>query len=112
MARRRVFSSLPARLTLLHVLIALPLLGILVYNASIAHERQKDDAVEEVLRTVRLVSSEQERLLEETRVLLTLLARLPAVRLHDSTECGTFFADLLKHARSAGRSAIAIPWGS
>jgi diguanylate cyclase (GGDEF)-like protein len=89
-------SSLRVRLLLLVVLIAVPMLGVLFYNASVQHRLETDAAEDDLVRTVHLVSSEQERLLEETRVLLSLLAQLPVVRHRDLAACSAFVRDLLQ----------------
>jgi hypothetical protein len=92
----RFFSSLRFRLLLLVLLAVVPALGLILYTAAEQREAAVVDAQENALRIARLAASDQERLVEGARQLLTALAQLPSVRNHDEAQCTLFLADLLK----------------
>ncbi len=87
--------SLRVRLTLLVLLAALPALGLLLLTAS----EQRTDAItagqSEARRVARLAAANQDGLIDQTRLLLNTLARLPEVQASDLTQCGPLFTNLV-----------------
>jgi steroid delta-isomerase-like uncharacterized protein len=76
------------------VLAVLPAVGLLLVTVT----EQRDDAVEkasaDAQQLARLAAADQGRLIESTRQLLTVLARLPEVQAGGES-CNVLFADLL-----------------
>lgn len=111
------------RLVLLIVLALLPSLALLIQTASEERRIIATSVEEGVLRLVRPVTAELERLLGGTRQLLLVLARLPEVRRFDSRGASALLADLREHnplyanigaVRPDGTvfaSALAVPQG-
>jgi len=94
--RRFPFRSLRTRLLLLVLLAVVPALGLILYNAWEDRRLEVADVQEDALRLARLISADQERLIEGTRQFLVALAQLPQVRGGDPKACNMLFADLLK----------------
>ncbi len=90
------FSSLRARLLLLILLAIIPAVGLILYTAAEQQRQAAIEVMESALRLARIVSGDQERLIEGARQLLAGLAQLPAVWRHDAGACGALFAALLK----------------
>jgi diguanylate cyclase (GGDEF)-like protein len=87
-------SSLRYRLLLLVLLAVLPALALIL---STAWEQKRQAAVgaqEDALRLARLVATDHERLIEGTRSLLTGLAQLSDVQMHNATACSALFAEV------------------
>jgi diguanylate cyclase (GGDEF)-like protein len=87
-------SSLRYRLLLLVLLAVLPALALIL---STAWEQQKQAAVgaqENALRLARGAATDHARLVEGARALLTGLAQLSAVQMHNSKACSTLFAEV------------------
>ncbi len=94
---RSAFSTLRVRLLLLVLLAIVPSLGVMLYTGLEQRRLTAIDVKEEALRLVRLTSANQERLIEGTRQLLIVLAKLPAVQNRHKTLCSALFANLLEH---------------
>lgn len=93
----RIFlSSLRTRLVLLVLLSVVPAIGLILYTASAQRRAATLEAQENTLQLVRLAANNQRQVVEGTRQLLTILAKLPVVRKGKSPECDRLFADLLK----------------
>jgi signal transduction histidine kinase len=92
---RRFFYSLRFRLLALVLLGVIPSVGLILYTAA----QQRADTTREVeagaLRTARLVSADQQRLVEDTRQLLTTLSYIPPIRSAEGPECDRILAELL-----------------
>ncbi|HWQ13382.1 MAG TPA: HD domain-containing phosphohydrolase [Roseiflexaceae bacterium] len=118
----RPFSSLRARLILLVLLAMVPVLGLLLYTASEQRQLAIAETQQETLRLARLASSNQQRLIEGARQLLTTFARLPQVREGDPSACSALMADILEQhpiyanfgvaARNGGVRCSAVPLSS
>lgn len=93
---RFVDWGLRARLLLLILLALVPMLALILYSAVVQQRQAAFDAERQALRVVRRASATHERLLGETRHLLTVLAQLPAVRDRDARACTPLFADILQ----------------
>jgi steroid delta-isomerase-like uncharacterized protein len=87
-------SNLRLRFLFLVVLAVLPAVGLLLITVT----EQRDDAVvkarADAQQLARLAAADQGRLIESTRQLLTVLARLPEVKAGGES-CNALFADLL-----------------
>jgi signal transduction histidine kinase len=93
-------ASLRTRLLLLVLLAAIPALGLALYTNLEERQLRKELVYEHAMRLSRLVSADHERLIEDTRQLLTTLAHLPAVRDRNPAACSALFADLLAQRSS------------
>jgi signal transduction histidine kinase len=100
-------TSLRTRLLLLVLLAVIPALGLTLYTNLEERQLRKALVYEHAMRLSRLVSADHERLIEDTRRLLTTLAHLPAVRDRNSAACSTLFADLLSRHSSYANLAVA-----
>jgi len=92
---RRLFG-LRFRLLVLVLLSVLPALALTLYTAA---EQRKGAAAEvqrDALRLARLASAGQERMIEGSRQLLVMMARLPEVRGDDPAAANAVLADLLR----------------
>jgi len=77
---RIFFSSLRTRLVLLVLLSVVPAIGLILYTASAQRRTATLEAQENTLQLVRLAANNQRQVVEGTRQLLTILAKLPVVR--------------------------------
>ncbi|MBI2357747.1 MAG: PAS domain S-box protein [Deltaproteobacteria bacterium] len=96
MTRFFSLSSLRARLMFLVLLAVVPALGLMLYNAREQRELAAMEAERSLRELVRIASDDYERLIDGTRQLLIVLARLPAVRQQDTAGCVAIMADLVK----------------
>lgn len=92
---RDALGSFRVRLNLLVLLAVLPALGFILYSAAEQRNQAAAHARESTLRMVQLAAADHERLIEGTRQLLRVVARVPAVR-SDSVTCRAFMADMRK----------------
>jgi predicted ester cyclase len=92
---RSLWKNLRVRFLLMVLLAVLPALGLLIYTADEQRDTALADAREEASRLAGLAATEEGRLIEGTRQLLVVLARLPEVRNGDADACNALFADLL-----------------
>jgi len=89
--------SILARLLLLVATALAPVVAIQVYD-EIEHRRAREAELHgEAVRLALLVGTEQERVLEGARQLLTGLAQLRGVRMHDKSACAELFGRLGPH---------------
>jgi signal transduction histidine kinase len=93
-------TSLRTRLLLLLLLAVIPALGLTLYTNLEERQLRKALVYEHAMRLSRLVSADHERLIEDTRRLLTTLAHLPAVRDRNPAACSALFAVLLAQRSS------------
>jgi len=82
-----VIASLRGRLVLLVLLPTIPLLGLALYSYVEQRDRASSQAQAEVLRLARLAAGDQQRVINEARLLLTAVSALPEVRNGDLTAC-------------------------
>lgn len=105
--RRFFLSSLRARVMLLVLLAVVPALSLILYTAHERRQQAATEAQESLLGLARNASDDYRWLIEGTRQLLMVLARLPAVRQHDPAACSTVMADLVKnHPHYLGLGAL------
>src|SRR6266704_5020107 len=110
--RFSLLSSLRVRLVLMVLLAIIPALGLMLWNAAEHRKAAALEAETSALRLAQLASSNQERVIEVARELLSALAQLPQVRKRDSQGCSALFANLLKQYRGYANLVAAEPNGS
>lgn len=104
-------QSLRLRVLLLVLLVLLPVVALLLFNAERLREARTEDAQRNALRFARAAASEEDRLIEGARQLLTALARLPAV--HQVREdCTPLFRALLPELPQYTNLGAALPDGT
>lgn len=89
------FSGVRVRLVLLVLLAVGPALGLIFYAAEEQRSAAVGEAQQNALRLARLVSANQDRLVEGAQQLLTALAQIPEVRSGRPDSCSAFLRDLL-----------------
>jgi hypothetical protein len=89
---RSLWKNLRVRFLLMVLLAVLPALGLLIYTADEQRDTALADAREEASRLAGLAATEEGRLIEGTRQLLVVLARLPEVRNGDADACNALFS--------------------
>lgn len=89
-----LLHNLRVRFLLLVLAALLPALGLLFVTADEQRDQAVDAAQEDAARLASLAAADQQRLIEGTRQLLVVLARLPEVRVA-SDSCDELLADLL-----------------
>ncbi len=92
---KRHFYSLRFRLILLVLLTLLPLSGVLGYEVWEEHQQAVLEARADVTGLAGAFSHQQEHLLQDSKSLLSALARLPEVRSLDEAACNARLAELL-----------------
>ncbi len=93
---KRIFASVRGRLLALVLLAVVPALALTLYTHLEERRLNAIQVQENALRLARLVSADQERLIEGARQLLASLARLPQVRMREATACSRLFAEFLE----------------
>jgi hypothetical protein len=84
-------QSIRARLLVLVLTVALPLVGLIAYNTASQARIDADDARAQASRAARVVAADTEQTLARTRALLLHLSKLPLVRALDGEhESGQF----------------------
>jgi steroid delta-isomerase-like uncharacterized protein len=106
------FSRLRVRLVLLVLLAVLPALGLLLYSANEQRQQAVAEAQDDALRLARLASTNQEHLIDGTRQLLVVLARLPEVNGGDAASCRSLLAALLARYSLYANLGVIAPDGA
>nr|WP_294510609.1 ATP-binding protein [uncultured Rhodopila sp.] len=88
--------TLLARLFVLIALTLLPVVATEIYNEFDARARRADEGKDQAMRLVRLEASEQSKVIEAARQLVTALGKTPSVRNRDSETCSAYFAELAR----------------
>ena len=89
-----VAVKLSARLLLLVLIAALPVLALQVYEQVELRAQRKEVVGEQALQLAHLAAAQQDQFVEGARALLTALARLPEVQRRDPEACSALFAEL------------------
>ncbi|MEY4745148.1 MAG: hypothetical protein RL272_1093 [Candidatus Parcubacteria bacterium] len=89
-------SEFRRRLAFFVVIILLPLYVLAVFNIYNGYQQAVNDETSNGLRIVRTIAAEQQRATEAVEPLLTILSRLPEVRMVDAAGCTPIFARLLE----------------
>jgi signal transduction histidine kinase len=93
---RKRWASLRLRLWLLVLLALIPALILMLYTAAEQRHHAVRDVQDQALRMAQIVSSDQERLINGTRHLLSVLAHVPDVRDRGPDVCSRFLSSLLE----------------
>jgi diguanylate cyclase (GGDEF)-like protein len=93
MSRLRL-SSLRYRLLLLVLLAALPAFALVFFTADEQERQAVQRAEDEALRVARAAATDQARLIAGARSLLTGLAQLSDVQMHNGRSCSSLFAEV------------------
>ena len=88
--------SLLTRLFVLVAIAVLPATAILAWTQFEAYERRVVEVHETALQRVKLVSSEQDRLIDGARQLLVALATMPMIVNREVDKCTTYLQDLVQ----------------
>lgn len=88
--------SLRVRSLLLVVLAVVPLFSFTLYNAAGERRMEIAQAGEKALNLAKIVSTNQERLIEGVRQLLVALAQVPDAKQRNPGVCSTLFNELLE----------------
>ncbi len=91
-----IFKSIRTHLLLLVLLSVLPALGIVIYMGMNWLHSDVKAAHNDALRVLQSLANDHERTMENTRQLLTTLAKLPDVRNQDAAACNRLFRTILK----------------
>ncbi len=89
------FSSLRFRSTLVVLVVLLPFVAYVAWDAHRDRLAAIDSALEDVKRTKENIVESQTQIVENTRALLDLIVRLPEVRQLDPTACSRTLASIL-----------------
>jgi PAS domain S-box-containing protein len=106
------FISLRARLLLLVLMAALPLLAVTLFANADLRRVAADDAKGEALRLARIAANDQRDSIMDTRQLLYALARLPETREPEAEACASLLSDLAAQYRQHAVLAVALPDGN
>jgi two-component system cell cycle sensor histidine kinase/response regulator CckA len=90
------FSSLRVRLILLVLFAIIPALGLTLYTGLEGRQHALTNARQEALRLSRLASNEQERMIDDVRQFLHVLAQIPQMRQRDPIASSSLLAKLLE----------------
>jgi len=96
MTRFRPFLSLRVRLILLVLLALIPALAIMLYTAAETRQRETERVENEALTLVRLLSANQESIIEGARQLLIAVTQIRDVQSGDPAACSARLVELLK----------------
>ena len=91
-----VFASLRARVLVVTLIAILPSLGLAFYASWEQYQRKISDAQIGETRQARELAQDQEQLIDSTRRLLAIVARLPEIREKDSAACDALLANILQ----------------
>jgi signal transduction histidine kinase/ActR/RegA family two-component response regulator len=97
---------LQTKLFLIVLVAMLPALGFQAYTEFEARRTRQQLVQEEALRLVRLVASEQQRIVEGAEQVLNVIASAPAVQDNDPEQCRRMLANLLKQARRYSSTGV------
>jgi predicted ester cyclase len=107
-----LWKNLRVRFLLLVLLAVLPALGLLVYSANEQQDFDVEEATTEASRLASLAAADQDRVIESTRQLLVVLARLPEVQSGNAAECDEVMADLLVDFPDYANLGVIAPGGN
>lgn len=108
----RLLAGLRIRLLLLVLLAVIPALGLVLITGQEHRHEAGQQVGQHLLRLARVASTEQVRLIQETRQFLGAIALLPEVRGVDDEACTAALAELLSHYHQYGNLFAVRPDGS
>jgi C4-dicarboxylate-specific signal transduction histidine kinase len=91
-------NSLLVRLLLLVSIALIPAIGFLVYSETAARHVRQRLMEDEAQRLVRLVRSDQQRIVEGAEQILIAISGAPSVQDNDPNQCPRLMENLLRHA--------------
>jgi len=97
---KHFYQSIKAKLIFLIILVALPGLTGLIYQAFVERKHAIDTAIEQAINIVELTTSEQADLIEETKFFLQRLSTFSAVLNGNPSECSIALTNILKFSSS------------
>ena len=97
-ARGSVVSTLLARLLVIVSIALVPALGFQAYSENKARQIRKELVQDEALRLVRLVSAEQQRIIEGAAQVLDVISSTPAVQDNLPEFCQRMLANLIRQS--------------
>lgn len=106
-----IFSSLRSHLILLVLLCGIPMLILLIYSGLERRNHASDDVRQQAMQMIGMAVSNQIRIVEETRLLLTVLAEAPQIQNGDVTRCESFLAKLLGEINTYANFGVTYPNG-
>ncbi len=109
---RPFLSGLRGRLLLLVFLAVLPAFALSWYTGWENRQRQRASVASDTVALARIVANDQERIIEETRQILSDLAGVPEVVTGDPQRSRTFFALLMKLYRGYTSFSVLDPAGN
>jgi len=104
-------TSLRMRLIVLVLLAVIPALGLILYTTAEQRRLASEEARLDAQWLARLVASEQNRIINETRQLLRNLTQFTQVRQPDPHACSLLFGDLLRQYPQYANLALVSPGG-
>lgn len=93
----RLFSSVRARLLLLVLIIALPLVAVLVVFAAQSRQRELAARRESALHAAQLLASDMGKVIASTEQLMRWISQFPEVQSGDASSCNRRLEQLLAH---------------
>ncbi len=97
---------LQTKLFLIVLVAMVPALAFQAYTEFQARHIRQQLVQDEALRLVRLVASEQQRIIEGAEQVLNVIASAPAVQDNDPEQCRRMLANLLKQAPRYSSAAV------
>jgi C4-dicarboxylate-specific signal transduction histidine kinase len=107
-----LWKNLRVRFLLMVLLAVLPALGLLIYSANEQQDLDVEEATDEASRLASLAAADQDRLIESTRQLLIVLARLPEVQSGNAAACNALLADLMVDFPAYANLGVIAPDGN
>ncbi|MDO6567168.1 EAL domain-containing protein [Alteromonas sp. 1_MG-2023] len=93
---KHFFKSLQSRIIILIVIVALPGLVGIFYDAYVEREHAINGAFNQAVNTAQATTKFQATLIDKTHIFLQNLSNFEAVKNPNSPECSAFLADVLK----------------
>lgn len=107
----QIFSGLRARLMLLVLLGAIPLLTLLVYSGFEQRKNTEADAQQDATHLVMKMMDEHQRLVKETRQLLVVLSKIQEIQNGDLAGCNELLASLQRETGAYVNLGVIRPNG-
>lgn len=105
------FSSLRARLILLVLMGAIPLLILLIYSGLELRKQAADSIQGHAKHVLMMVANRQESLVQETRQVLSILAQVSQIRNQERGSCSSFLKKILEDDNIFANLGVISPNG-
>lgn len=106
------FSGLRARLILLVLLAAAPVVGIGLYTMPELYRHTKQDVEEEAMRLAEHTATSLQHAIAQTNLLLTILGELPQIREGETAQCSALLKSLRQEDGQYATLGVADPDGN